>query len=226
MNGVLCYSLKGRAVNQMAKPYAQEEDILVFLEPSGKRKYLYVYNIEDVVLDNRTSFTSTNAVATNTLTTAKQEQNLEPNKTTEPEHEIYQVRVGVNGGCKVYVELNAGEARRGTWKQPRPNSTTYYVGYLDAMSSPYEDPRFEMWLRYNQYPAFLAYNPWEVRKVETRLSYIGKKLKCFDMEHEETPGLIDSDPKSNIAAILKGMLNAVKAGQYPHRAITPRGIMR
>lgn len=202
------------------RPYAQEEDILVFLDPDGTRKYLYVYNTEDIVLDQRSDFASTNAVARATLSSSKQEEDLEPNKTSCPEFEIYQVRVGVQGGGKVYVELNAGESRRGTWKQPKPNSTNYYVGYLDAESSPYEDPRFEMWLRHNQYPAFAVYNPWGV-KSNTYLKYVGKKLRCFDMEDGNSAAKIGVPPQ-----VLSSMLTAVKNHQFPHRAITPRGITR
>jgi len=203
------------------KPYAQEEDVLVFLDPAGERKYLYVYNTEELVLENKTSWASTNATATATLSTYTQETGLEPNKTTAPEVEVYQVRVGIKGGGLVYAELNAGEARRGTWKQPRPGTANYFVGYLDDMMSPYEDPRFEMWLTHNQYPAFAVYNPWAVRKANVHLRYIGKKLRCFDLTHVDTP------KKTGVpAAVLANILNGVRAGTYPHRAITPRGIVR
>ncbi len=203
------------------KPYAQEEDVLVFLEPGGERRYLYVYNVEDVVLDDRTSWTGTNAVASETLTTYTQMTSLEPNKTAEPEHEIYQVRVGVKGGGLVYVELNAGEARRGTWKSPRPSSSNYFVGYLNNLTSPFEEPQFEMFLRHNQYPAFAVYNPTKLRKAEVRLSFVGKKLRCFDLTHPETPTRIGLTPE-----VVNNILNGVKAGREPHRAITPRGITR
>jgi len=205
----------------MAKPYAQEEDVLVFLEPGGERQYLYVYNVEDIVLDDRTSWSSSNAVASGTLTTYTQMTELEPNKTTPPEHEIYQVRVGVRGGGLVFVELNAGEARRGTWKKPRPSSSNYWVGYMTDLTSPYEDPQFEMFLKHNQYPAFAVYNPWKARKLEVKLGFVGKKLRCYDLTDPKTPNAIGVEP-----ATVQNILNGIRGGREPHRAITPRGITR
>jgi hypothetical protein len=200
------------------KPLAQEEDVLVFLEPGGKRKYYYVYQTEDVVYHDRSNWMSTNAVATATLGTSVQMTELEPDQVSAPEEQIYQLRCGVSGKGLIYVELMAGTHRRGTWKKPRPVSTNYYVGHLDDMTSPAEDPQFEMFLRHNQYPAFAVYNNSKLRKAEVELVFIGKKLKCFDMEtcKGENVGLDER--------VLKEILARVKAGTWPHRAITPKGL--
>jgi len=203
------------------KPMAQEEDVLVFMEQGGKKQYLYVYNTEDVVYDDRSNWAGSvaKAVATNTLGTSVQMTELEPQNLTPPEVEVYQLRVGVDGGLLVFVELMAGTHRRGTWKAPRPTSSNYYIGYLNDEQSPAEDPRFEMFLRYNQYPAFAMYNPWVIRKLDSRLHFIGKKLRCYDMESKDTPAKIGVDER-----VVQDMLNRVKAGTWPHRAITPRGL--
>lgn len=189
------------------------------LEPNGKREYLYVYNTEDVVYDDRSNWRTTNAVATNTLGNSVTETALEPKNTTKPEVQIYQLRVGVKGGGMVYVEMLAGTTRRGTWNNPRPTSTNYYIGQLDSLQSPAEDPRFELFLRYNQFPAFSVYNPWRLRKIETELHFIGKKLMCYDMTDSGTPARVGVD-----ARVISDLLNRVKAGTAPHRAITPRGL--
>ena len=201
------------------KPLAQEEDVLVFLEPGGKRKYYYVYQTEDVVyVDNSNWCGITSAVSTNTLGTSVQLTELEPNEKSEPEVEIYQVRCGVRGPCMVYVELMAGTHRRGTWNEPRPTSDNYYIGHLDAQQSPSEDPRFEMFLKHGLYPAFAVYNPTTLRKAECELHFIGKKLRCFDLE-KDIAGKVGVDTR-----VLKELLARVKAGTWPHRAITPRGL--
>ena len=201
------------------KPLCNEEDVLVFMEPTGKRQYLYVYNTEDVVYDDRTHWTGASATATATLGTSVQMTDLEPQNLTAPEVEIYQLRVGVDGGGLVYVEMMAGTHRRGTWKAPRPTSSNYYIGHLNDTQSPAEDPRFEMFLKYNQYPAFAVYNPWVLRTIETRLHLIGKKLRCYDMENSATPAKIGVDER-----VVQDILNRVKAGTWAHRAITPRGL--
>lgn len=205
------------------KPLAQEEDVLVMLEAQGKKQYLYVYNTEDVVYDDRTTWAGTIAkmksVGSGTLTTSSQMTELEPQETSPPEFEIYQLRCGVRGGGLVYVELLAGTHRRGTWKAPRPTSTNYYIGHLDSGQSPAEDPRFEMFLKHNQYPAFSVWNPWKQAKLEVELHFIGKKLRCYDMENTDTPSKIGVD-----ARVVQDILARVKAGTYPHRAITPRGL--
>jgi hypothetical protein len=200
------------------KPLAQEEDVLVFLESGGKRKYYYVYQTEDIVYDDRSNWMTTNAVATNTLGTSVQLSELEPDLTSEPEVQIYQLRCGVRGRGLVYVELMAGTHRRGTWRKPRPTSSNYYIGYLDDTMSPAEDPQFEMFLRHNQYPAFAVYNNSAVRKAEVELHFVGKKLKCFDMEKAsgKTLGLDDR--------VLADLLARVRAGTWAHRAITPKGL--
>lgn len=203
------------------KPLVQEEDVLVFMEQGGKKQYLYVYNTEDVVYDDNTSWAGTVAKAgtTASLGTSIQMTELEPQNLTPPEFEIYQLRCGVDGGGLVYVEMMAGTHRRGTWKAPRPTSSNYYIGYLNSEQSPAEDPRFEMFLKYNQYPAFAHYNNYAIRKLEMRLHFIGKKLRCFDMTDAATPAKIGVDPR-----VIEDMLNRVKAGTWAHRAITPRGL--
>jgi len=205
------------------KNLCQEEDVLVMLEPNGQKQYLYVYNTEDVVYDDRTTWAGTIAkmksVGSGTLTSSTQMTELEPQETTIPEYEIYQLRCGVNGGGLVFVEMLAGTHRRGTWKAPRPTSTNYYIGHLDATQSPSEDPRFEMFLKHNQYPAFSVYNPWKCAKLEVELHFIGKKLRCYDMNDATTPTKIGVEPR-----VLQDILARVKAGTWPHRAITPRGL--
>ena len=201
------------------KPLCNEEDIIVFMEPGGKRTYLYVYNTEDLVYDDRTHWTTTSATATGALSTSTQISDLEPSNLNPPVVQIYQVRAGVDGGGLVYVEMMAGTSRRGTWKYPRPTSSNYYIGYLTSEDSPAEDPRFEMFLRYNQYPAFSHYNNWKAKTLEMRLHFVGKKLNCYDMENEGTASAIGLDPR-----VLTDILNRVKACTWPHRAITPRGL--
>ena len=201
------------------KPLVSEEDVLVMLEPNGKRQYLYVYNTEEVVYVDRTNWRTTNAVATATLGTSVQMSDLEPQEVTEPEVEVYQLRCGIQGGGLVFVEMMAGTHRRGTWKAPRPVSANYYIGFLDDLSSPADDPQFEMFLKHNQYPAFAVYNPWAIRKLEVELHFKGKKLRCYDLTNSKTPEKIGLDPR-----VVADMLARLKAGTYPHRAITPRGL--
>lgn len=203
------------------KPLAQEEDVLVLHEYGGKKRYLYVYQTEEVSYVDRTNWRTTNAVATNTLGTSVQMSDLEPKKTPAPEHEIYQLRMGVKGYGLVYAEIMAGTHRRGTWNAPRPVSSNYYIGHIDDMSSPAEDPRFECWLKWNQYPAFSVYNNYYIRKAEVELHFIGKKLRCYDMEEMVKGNVTQCGMTAEEAT---NLLARVKARAVPYRAITVGGL--
>lgn len=205
----------------MSRPYAMEEDVLVLCEKNGKKKYLMVYQTEDIQYEDRSTWagTAAKACATATLSTPTQMSNLEPEDHPDPEVEIYQLRVGVRGPCMVYAQLNYGEGRRGTWRQPLPSSSNYFVGHINQMQSPLDDPKFELFCIHGQYPAFSVYNPTAMRKAETILGFIGKKLRCYDLEMDRTPGLIGIAP-----AQVQNILQRLKAGNYPHRAVTLRGL--
>ena len=204
----------------MSKPLAQEEDVLVFNEENGKRTYLYVYNTEEVVYEDRADWAGTNQVSTNTLGSAFQMDEIEPDRNVPPMTQIYQMRVGIQGPGLVYAEMMAGTHRRGVWKYPNPTSSNYYIGQLDSATSPYYDPRFEMFLRFNQYPAFAVYNPTKMKKVTVYLRFAGKKLRCYDMTDPASDGLCGLAPGTLAAKVA-----AIQAGQHvPHRAISPRGL--
>ena len=198
------------------RPWIQEDD-LIQVEEGNVSKHYIAERVEDLVYDWNRDATEYGTVATVTLGDYKQVTNLEPKETDIPERQMYQVRAGIDIGM-CYAEILAGSARRGTFKIPKPTSSNYYVGFFDETTSPYLYPTFELYLLYNEVPAFAIYNKWGFT-ITPYFSFRGKKVKMYDLEHKDTPRYIQLN-----SAEIQDLLKKVKLGIVKHRRITKRGI--
>jgi len=159
------------------KPLCQEGEYICFLEHDRAPSVYIVEKTEDLVLD----YTFTGAVTTGTIGSFEQVDNVEPKQvsTAGPEMQCYQLRAGVDVGM-IYTEMFAGTIRRTPYKQRRPTVATPYVGFFNQFLSPYGNPRFEMFIRFNERPSFAVYNNL-AQTITPTMSFRGKKLRLFDM---------------------------------------------
>jgi hypothetical protein len=172
-----------------------------------------VQRTEDMVYD----YTFTTAVGAGLLGQAEQVENLEPKQEDEPAKILYQIRAGVDVGV-IYTELLSGSIRRTPYKQRRPTTTSPFVGYFDEKTSPFHDPRFEMYMRYNERPAFYVYNPWGF-SITPKMSFRGKKMLMFEL------GKKDSVKGLHVPLKRQDDLKmAILENRIPHRRITAYGI--
>lgn len=197
------------------KPLANEGDVLVLIDGDHDYKYYMVQRVEDFVYDY--SFSS--ATTAGSLSSFTEIDNTEPDDEDDPVRQIYQLRVGVDVG-KIYTEMLAGTIRRTPYKQRRPTSSAPYVGYFDEVSSPYYDPQYEFFLRYNEKPGFAVYNQWGF-SITPRLAFRGRKLRVVDMQMNGAAQLMDMD-----AGTMSQMLADVKAHRRTARRITMLGMDR
>ena len=194
------------------KPLFQEGDYVAILDGNDEPKTYMVQRTEDMIYD----FTFTTAVGAGVLGQAEQVENLEPKQSDEPSKILYQVRAGVDVGM-VYTELQAGSIRRTPYKQRRPTSSSPFVGYFTERSSPFDDPRFEFYMRYNERPAFYVYNPWGF-SITPKMSFRGKKCLLFEMCASSVPFLHVS------ANRIRELREAILENRIKHRRITAYGI--
>lgn len=163
------------------KPLINEGDYIYFLERDKREnKVYYVDKVEDVVYD----YTFASSTANGTISNFVEIANLEPKQVNLPEIQLYQVRAGVDVGM-IYSEMLAGTIRRTPYKQRRPSTASPYVGFFDEISSPYSNPRYEFFLRYNEKPAFAVYNPF-AQAITPTMAFRGRKLRLLDIDAEGT----------------------------------------
>ncbi|MFA5401648.1 MAG: hypothetical protein WC359_14455 [Dehalococcoidia bacterium] len=196
----------------MMKPTFQEGDLVAILDANDEPKTYMVQRTEDLIYD----YTFQTAITTGTIGQAEQVENLEPKQTNGPARIMYQIRAGVDVGT-IYTELLAGSIRRTPYKQRRPTTTSPFVGYFDERTSPFHDPRFELYLRYNERPAFQVYNPWGF-SITPKMSFRGKKLLMYELAKDSVPFLHVSRQR------LEDLKLAVLENRIPHRRITAFGI--
>lgn len=206
------------------RPLFEEEDIVSFSE-EGITKHYYVLQTEDLAYDYR-SYSAQNP---KTLSSYTQITDLEPSEVEEPEYAMYQVRAGLDVGM-AYCEILAGAARRGTYKIPRPTSSNYFVGYVNTLQSPPENPTFEFYLTYNHIPAFAIYNPYN-RKITPHLIFSGRKCRLVKIAETSPAGNKSLQPHtSGIAyvpyssATVNGWIKQLEAGTKKHRTISLVGL--
>lgn len=196
------------------KPLFNEGDLVYLIEPDKRiNKVYWVYKTEDFQYD----YTFSSAVTAGTISSYTEISNLEPKQVSDPEVQMYQVRAGVDVGM-VYTEMLAGTVRHTPYKVRRPTTTTPMVGFWNEISSPYSNPRYEFFLRYNEKPAFAVYNPWDFSITPT-LSFRGRKMKLMDVENKQTPNIIGVS-SSDLARLRE----QVVANKIAHRRITVYGM--
>jgi hypothetical protein len=190
----------------------QEGDIVAILESNDEPKIYMVQRTEDVVAD----YTFTTAIGTLTIGQSEQVETLEPKQTEGVEKFMYQLRCGVDVG-NIYAEINAGSYRRTPYRNKKPSTTTPYVGYFNGYSSPFGDPQFELWTRYNERPAFSCYNPWGF-SITPKLHFAGKKLRMYEL-CKDSADFLHMD-----ANRILSLREAVLSRNITHRRITPYGV--
>lgn len=196
------------------KPLFNEGDLVYFVE-KGKteNKVYFVDKTEDFTYD----YTWTSAVTAGSISSFTEISNLEPKQVGEPEIQMYQVRAGIDKGY-VYTEMLAGTIRRTPYKVRRPTASVPYTGFWNEVSSPYSNPRYEFFLRYNEKPAFSIYNPWGF-SITPNFSFRGRKLRMLDIDSPETSRQIGIS-----SAELKRMKEQVIGNKIYHRRITVYGM--
>lgn len=171
-----------------------------------------VHTVEDMVYD----YTFTAAITTLALGNSEQIENVQPKMVKEPKLILYQLRIGVDVGM-VFVELMAGSQRRTPFKQKTPTSTSPYVGHFNENISPFIDPKIELFMRYNETPAFKVYNPWGF-SITPILAFRGRKLEMYELV-EGSAKLLNLSP-----ARITQLRQDVFEGRIPARRITALGI--
>jgi hypothetical protein len=196
------------------KPLINEGDYIYFLEHDKREnRVFFVDKVEDFVYDYTFASATANGVIGNFVEIA----NLEPKQVAEPEIQLYQVRAGVDVGM-IYSEMLAGTIRRTTYKQRRPSTTSPYVGWFDENSSPYTNPRYEFYLRYNEKPAFAVYNPFG-QSITPTMSFRGRKLRLLNVDAAET-ARETSIPKTELDRVKQQVIQ----NKIQHRRITVYGM--
>jgi len=196
------------------RPLCNEGDILVLMDSDTDWKFYMVQQVEDFIVDK--SMTTT---APGTLGPFTEIAEIEPEEEDDPFRIIYQVRMGVDIGM-IYTEMLAGHIRRTPYRQRRPTSSAPYCGYFNEVDSPYCQPEFEFFLRYNERPAFAIYNPWGFT-ITPRAALRGRKLKCLDLEKAESAPYLKVNPGQLTEWVARAKNNSIA-----HRRITMYGIER
>jgi hypothetical protein len=196
------------------KPLFNEGDLVYFVENDKRmNKVFFVDKTEDFTYD----YTWSAAVTTGAISSFTEIANLEPKQVNEPEIQMYQVRAGIDVGY-VYTEMLAGTIRRTPFKARRPTTSAPYTGFWNEVSSPYSNPRYEFFLRYNEKPAFAIYNPWGFSITPT-MSFRGRKLRLLDIDSKDTARQIGISAED-----LKRTKELVIANKTYHRRITVYGM--
>lgn len=195
------------------RPLCDEGDVLVLMD-GDDWSYWMVQRVEDFILDK--TMTATTAGAMGSFTEISE---IEPEEETAPASVIYQVRVGVNIGM-IYTEMLAGHIRRTPYQQRRPTTSSPYVGYFNEVSSPYLQPEFEFFLRYNEVPAFAIYNPWGF-SITPRMALRGRKLKCYNLQNPASAEKLKMSVQQ-----MNEIIGRVHANNIKHRRITMYGLER
>lgn len=196
------------------RPLCNEGDILVLMDGDTDWKFYMVTRVEDFILDK--VMTATTAGSMGSFAEISE---IEPEEEDDPFRVIYQVRVGIDVGM-IYTEMLSGHIRRTPYQQRRPTPSSPYVGYFNEVSSPYHQPEFEFFLRYNERPAFAIYNPWGFT-ITPRMALRGRKLKCVNMECPACSTYLKVSPGQ-----VSEWVNQCKANTKAHRKITMYGIER
>jgi hypothetical protein len=175
-----------------------------------------VQQTEDVNFD----YTFQAAIATLTIGQSEKIDIAEPKNMADPAVEMYQLRVGVDVGT-IYTELLMGSYRRTPFKAKRSTTTTPYVGYFDKYLSPFIDPRVEIFLRYNEQPAFSCYNRGGY-SITPKLHFQGRKLVMLPLE-TEIQKEVSKDMHMSVSRLMQ-MRNGVLENTVRHRRITAYGV--
>lgn len=146
-----------------------------------------------------------------------QVENIEPDqieeyatKTGLKMTRITQWTVGINmDNIYVYMELLAGDIKRGTTREPRPIVGNNQIAYFDYRASPDMSPKIEFWLFHNQFPAFQIFNNNAFAVNNVLLYFVGRKYTLLEV-NEKT--------HAEFFRRMKLGLNP------PHRRITLRGL--
>lgn len=135
--------------------------------------------------------------------------------------QCYQLRAGVNVGM-IYTEMFAGTIRRTPYKQRRPTTTAPYVGYFNQFLSPYGNPRFEMFIRFNEKPSFAVYNNL-AQTITPTMCIRGKKLRLFDLSKPNEVLKAIPTQFANIGEI-NNLRTAILQNKVKHRRVTVMGM--
>lgn len=181
-----------------------------------------IFEIEDAVY-NEIAFTRAIGanppapIATLGQTAFIQVQNIEPDQIESAQQgsglkmiRMDQWHVGINiDRVWVYLELLAGDIKRGVPRQPRPIAGQLQIAYFDYRSSPDIAPKIEFWLFHNQFPAFSMYNANGFAVANALLQFVGRKYTLLECNRETHPEFF----------------RKLRAGLSPaHRRITLRGL--
>lgn len=207
------------------KPLCQEGEFICFLEHDRDPTVYVVEKTEDLVLD----YTFPASIASGTIGQFYTIDNVEPKSVTVngAEMQCYQLRAGTNVGM-IYTEMFAGTIRRTPYKQRRPTTSSPYVGFFNQFLSPYGNPRFEFFVRFNEKPSFSVYNNLG-QTITPTMSFRGKKLRLFSMEPKnakETAGAthqFGEDMSAAVTAIAQTR-DLILKNKIPHRRVTIMGM--
>lgn len=198
------------------KPLFNEGDYVYFMEPGKTANTVYVVDkVEDLVAD----YAWTSAVTPGSISNFTQVTTLQPKQVTDPELQLYQIRVGIDVGT-VYEELLAGSIRRTPYAQRRPTTTSPNVGYFDELTSPFLSPRIEFFLRFNENPSFAIYNKWG-SSITPNLSFRGRKMRLYNLmgDPKQLQGLTGLDAND-----IPRIVTQVQQNKIPSRRVTVFGM--